>query len=237
MQSRSQVEPADTPSIDGIWKPVCGSLGSRSPALRSRASSTGFIIEDGRVINFESRPERFAGEAFAIDPEIVHFVEQPPRVAYRDCGKIVHHTFDFYTEKACGTRTFIAIKHSRRVDSSGIRRTIKLISEQIGRGAADEIALMTELDFSSNERFNAELAHEMKRFPIPTHDEHVRQITADIQGTVTVTDIVALSGLGAEGFRSIVRLIAGRFFQLADPTARIDYSARIRRETRSHTAS
>ncbi|WP_316206805.1 MULTISPECIES: hypothetical protein [unclassified Bradyrhizobium] len=211
-----------------IWKPTSPSLGSRHPALRSRYSSTGFMVEEGRVVNFESRPERFAGEAFAMDPAIAFILEQPPRVAYRDGGTVLHHTFDFYTEKACGTRTLTAIKHSRRVERSGIRRIVKLIAEQIGRRAADEIALMTELDFSASERFNAELAHEVKRFPVRAHDEHVRQVAAEIQGVVTVSDIVALSGLGAEGFRSIVRLIASQFFQLA-ADVRIDYGARIRR--------
>ncbi|MCC8944191.1 hypothetical protein H8A97_03515 [Bradyrhizobium sp. Arg62] len=212
-----------------IWKPTAPSLGSRQPALRSRYSSIGFMVEDGRVLNFESRPERFAGEAFAMDPTIEFVLEQPPRVAYRDGGRGLHHTFDFYTKKVCGTRTFTAIKHSRRVERSGIRRTIKLIAEQIGRGLADEIALLTELDFSATERFNAELAHEIKRDPVPAHDEHVRQIAAELQGVVTVSDVVAISGLAAEGFRSIVRLIASRFFQLAHPDTRIDYGAHIRR--------
>lgn len=212
-----------------LWKPTSPSLGSRQPALRSRYSSTGFIVESDRVLNFESRPERFAGEVFATDPKNRFILEQPPRIAYRDGGTVRHHTFDFYTETTDGSRTLIAIKHSRRLKSSGIWRTINLISEQVGRGAADQIALMTELDFSPNERFNAELAHESKRFPVAPYDAHVREITADIQGTITVGDVVALSELGAEGFRSLVRLIASRYFQLADPDARIDYGARIRR--------
>lgn len=220
--------PLPEPDRD-VWRPTALSLGSRMTQLRSRYSSTGFVVESGRVINFESRPERFAGEAFAMDPSIDFILEQPPRVAYRDGGTVLHHTFDFYTKMACGKRTLTAIKHSRRVERSGIRRTIKLIAEQIGRRAADEIALMTELDFSPSERFNAELAHEIKRFPVPANDDHVRQVAAEIQGVVTVSDIVVLSELGAEGFRSIVRLIASQFFQLADPNARIDYSARIRR--------
>jgi hypothetical protein len=232
MQLRSQLEfpGVGVPKIDDdIWKPVRASLGSREPALRSRYSSTGFFVEDERIVHFESRPEKFAGEAFALDRDVVSFVEQPPRVRYRDGAAWRHHIFDFYTVRRSGRRTFVAIKHSRRVERSGIRRTIKLISEQAGRGVADEIALMTELDFSPAERFNGELVHEMRRFPVPEHDLHVREVTADINGMVTVRDVVAISALGGAGFRAVVRLLADRFFQLADPESRIDYNARIRR--------
>jgi hypothetical protein len=233
MQLRSQVEFPGVgvpPKLDEvIWKPVRASLGSREPALRSRYSSTGFIVEDDQVVNFESRPEKFASEAFALDQDVVSFVEQPPRVGYRDGAAWRHHTFDFYTLRKSGRRTFVAIKHSRRVERSGIRRTIRLISEQAGRGVADEIALMTELDFSPAERFNSELVHETRRFHVPEHDLHVRQVAADILGVVTVRDIVAISELGGAGFRAVVRLVADRFFQLAEPDSRIDYDARIRR--------
>jgi hypothetical protein len=214
---------------DDIWKPVRASLGSREPALRSRYSSVGFFVEDDRIVNFESRVEKFAGEAVALDRDVVSFVEQPPRIRYRDGAAWRHHTFDFYTVRRSGRRTFVAIKHSRRVEPSGIRRIIRLISEQAGRGVADEIALMTELDFSPAERFNGELVHEMRRFPVPEHDLHVRQVAADILGVVTVRDIVAISGLGGAGFRSVVRLIADRYFELAEPDSRIDYDARVRR--------
>jgi hypothetical protein len=197
--------------------------------MRSRYSSTGFIVEDERIRNFESRPEKFASEAFALDRDVVSFVEQPPRVGYRDGTVWHHHTFDFYTLRKSGCRTFVAIKHSSGVERSGIRRIIRLISEQAGRDVADEIALMTELDFSPAERFNSELVHETRRFRVPEHDFHVRQVAADILGVVTVRDIVAISELGGCGFRAVVRLIADRFFQLAAPDNRIDYDARIRR--------
>jgi hypothetical protein len=63
------------------------------------------------------------------DRDVVSFVEQPPRVRYRDGAAWRHHTFDFYTVRRSGRRTFVAIKHSRRVERSGIRRTIRLISD------------------------------------------------------------------------------------------------------------
>lgn len=221
---------APLPEVDhDIWRPTRPSLGSREPALRSRAASTGFVVEDECVINFESRLERYAGEVFALDPEIANFVEQPPRISYRDGASLFHHTFDFLTVRATGRRTLVAIKHSRRVVSSGIRRVIGMIAEQAGRSVADEIALMTELDFSPNERFNAELSHEIRRHPVPEHDDHLRQVTAGVQGVVTVRDVVSLSGLGAYGFRAVVRLLAARFFLPAEKDCRIDYDARIRR--------
>lgn len=212
-----------------IWKPTRPSDGLLDPPLRSRSASTGFMVEDGRLIGFASRPEKYAGEAFSLDSDITHFVEQYPRVPYRDGKTIRHHTFDFYTVRKPGIRTCVAIKHSSRVEKSGIREVLKLIAAQAGRKVADEIVLMTEADFSRSARFNAELVHEVRRHPVPEHDDHVRQITAEIVGVVTIADVVKLSGLAAEGFRATVRLIADRYFRLADVDDRMDYHSRIRR--------
>lgn len=212
-----------------IWNPTALSLGSREPQLRSRYSSTGFIVHDDRVVTFESRLERFAAEVFALDPDILRFVEQPPRIAYRDGNTWAHHTFDFLTVRRPCTRTLVAIKHSSRVAASGIRQIIRSISEQAGRAVADEIVLLTERDFTAVERFNAELAHEVTRAPVPEHDEHVRQVSAEIYGSVIIRDVVALSGLGAFGFRAVVRLLAGRFFRLVEKDCRVEYDTRIRR--------
>ncbi|WP_441255782.1 hypothetical protein [Tardiphaga sp. 285_C5_N1_2] len=231
LRAQDEIPGVGTPlQIDEhIWTPARPSLGSRHPALRSRYSSTGFIVEDGRVVNFESRPERFAGEAFSMDPDISFFLEQPPKIGYWDDNRYHHHTFDYFTVRTSAIRTLTAIKHSSQVEQSGIRRILKLISEQAGRKSADEIALMTELDFSPSERFNAELVHETRRYCVPEHDERVRQATAAINGIVTIRDVVALSGLGGSGFRAVVRLIADRFFQLADRENRIELNAPIRR--------
>lgn len=212
-----------------IWKPTRPSQGLLDPPLRSRSASTGFMVEDGRLIGFASRPEKYAGEAFSLDTDVTHFVEQYPRVPYRDGKTIRHHTFDFYTVRTSGIRSCVAIKHSSRVERSGIREVLKQIAAQAGRKVADEVVLMTEADFTRNERFNAELVREIRRHPVPEHDNHVRQITAEIIGVVTIADVVKLSGLAAEGFRATVRLIADRFFRLADVDDRIDYHSRIRR--------
>jgi len=227
MQLRTQHPiPAGDPEI---WKPTRPSNGLLDAPLRSRSASTGFMIEDGRIVGFASRPEKFAGEAFALDFDVTHFVEQYPRVSYHDGKTIRHHTFDYYTVREPGIRACVAIKHSSRVEKSGIREVLKLIAEQAGRKIADEVVLMTEADFTRNERFNAELVHEIRRHPVPEHDNHVRRITAEIIGVVTIADVVKLSGLAAEGFRATVRLIADRYFRLADVDDRIDYHSRIRR--------
>jgi hypothetical protein len=231
MQLRTQhLIPTGGPGIDpDIWKPTRPSEGLLDPPLRSRSASTGFMIEDGRLIGFASRPEKYAGESFALDSDITHFVEQYPRVPYHDGKTIRHHTFDFYTVRTPGIRSCVAVKHSKRVEKSGIREVLKLIAAQAGRKVADEVVLMTEADFSRNQRFNSEMVHEIRRHPVPEHDNHIRQITAEIIGVVTIADVVKLSGLAAEGFRATVRLIADRFFRLADVDDRIDYHSRIRR--------
>jgi hypothetical protein len=88
---------------------------------------------------------------------------------------------------------------------------------------------MTEKDFSPSERHNAELVHETRRQPMLQHDDHVRKVTAEILGAVTIGDVVGMAGLGGDGFRAVVRLLADGYFRLSEGDARIDYPSRIYR--------
>ncbi|MET4085621.1 hypothetical protein [Bradyrhizobium sp. S3.5.5] len=229
LHTHPPVPSVDTAIDPEVWKPTRASDGLLDPPLRSRSASTGFIVEGGRLIGFASRPEKYAGEVFSLDSEIDYFVEQFPRVGYFDGASWRHHTFDYYVVRNPGIRTCVAIKHSSRVEKTGIRDTLKLIAEQAGKKTADEVVLMTEADFTKSQRFNAELVHEIRRHPVPEHDVHIRQIAAEIIGVVTIADVVKMSGLAANGFRATVRLVADRFFRLADADDRIDYDTRIRR--------
>ncbi len=214
---------------DDTWIPVKASSGLLDPPLRSRAASTGFIVEHGTLVGFASRPEMFAAYNFALDPNIESFREQYPRVAYRDAaGTWRQHTFDLFAVER-RRRKLVAIKHSRRVERSGIWDTLKLIAAQIGTSVGDDVVLMTEKDFSPNERFNAEVVHETRRHQMPQHDDLVRKVTAEILGTVTIRDVVSMTGLGGDAFRAVVRLLADGHFRMSDAGARIDYPTRIYR--------
>ena len=219
-----------------LWYPTGQSLGTRATAWRSRFATTGFLVEpdaDGndRVINFESRLEKYGIEAFAMDPAIATVIEQAPRVEYHDDdGECHHHTFDCLTIGTDGIRTAVALKHSKRAIRAGIYRTVRLIAGQIDRSVADRVVVMTELDFSPVERANAELVHEVRRHPVPAHDALVRAVAAEILGTVTVRAVAEATGLPlAEGFRAVVRVLADGGLRLADPASLIDHETSIRR--------
>lgn len=219
-----------------IWYPTGQSLGTRATAWRSRFATTGFLVEpdaDGndRVINFESRIEKYAIEALAMDPSIATVIEQAPCVEYYDHnGEFRRHTFDCLAIRTDGLRTASAIKHSKRAAKSGIYQTVRSIAEQIDRSIADRVVVMTELDFSPTERANAELIHETRRHPVPAHDALVRAVSADMLGNVTVRTIADATGLPlAEGFRAVVRVLADGNLRLTDPASLIDHETRIRR--------
>ncbi|UGV26996.1 hypothetical protein E0H22_15645 [Rhodopseudomonas boonkerdii] len=219
-----------------IWYPVGQSLGTRATAWRSRFATTGFLVEpdaDGndRVINFESRIEKYAIEALAMDPSIATVIEQAPCVEYYDHnGEWHRHTFDCLAIGTDGLRTAGAIKHSKRAAKSGIYETVRSIAAQIDRSIADRVVVMTELDFSSAERANAELVHEVRRHPVPAHDALVRGVVAEIIGSVTVRTIADASGLpAADGFRAVVRALADGVLRLSSPGSRIDHETRVRR--------
>lgn len=212
-----------------VWHPTAPSFGVRRTAWRSRFAATGFIVaadrNGDRVQNFESRPERFAGEAFVTDPDIARVVEQPLRASYSECGRRKHHTFDFLTVGVDGTRTLVAVKHSSRLVSSRIHDVVSYVASQNTRAIGDRIVVMTERDFSAAERFNAELIHEVRREPVLAHDAAMRAVVADIMGSVAIEALSASAGLSpSEGFRTAVRLIGAGRLRLSDKNHRIDHS-------------
>lgn len=209
-------------------KPPAKSLASRFPALKSRETCRGFAIAQNRVIHFESHLELIVLYMLVVLPETAKLIEQPDAVTYRDGDSVRRHTFDFLVITRDGRRKYVAVKPAARVERSGIKRTLGLIVAQLPPGSNVTVHLVTDADFSYADRYNATQAFDFCRFPIREHDELMGRLMSQVAGAVRIRDMVALSGLGAMGFRSVIRLIANRQLIPVKPNERITYDSLIR---------
>lgn len=207
--------------------PTNPSLASRHPALTSRGTCRGFAVYQNRLVVFESHLELMVFFLLTLRPETATVEDQPPAVAYMDGNTPRRHTFDFLVINHDGSRMYVAVKPVARVERSGINTTLRLIAAQLPPGTAT-VHLVTDADFSYADRYNATQAFDFLRFPVKEHDEAIAALAADMAGSVRISDLVEASGLGAMGFRAIVRLIVHRVLEPLNPRERITHESFIR---------
>lgn len=204
------------------------SLASRFPALKSRETCRGFAIVQNRVVHFESHLELMVLFMLALRMETAKLLEQPTAFTYRDGEVLRRHTFDFLVITRDGRNKYVAVKPAARVARSGIKRTLGLIVAQLPLNSNTSVHLVTDADFTYADRYNATQAFDFCRFPNKPHDETMATIASEIVGSARIADLVEFSGLGAEGFRSIVRLIVNGQLAAASPRERITYASLVR---------
>ncbi|MGM5049609.1 hypothetical protein AB8A20_12095 [Tardiphaga sp. 604_B6_N1_1] len=208
-------------------KPPKPSRASRSMALKSRGSCRGFAIFQNRVIVFESHLELMVFFMLTLRMQTATVEDQPDAVTYWDGETLRRHTFDFLVINHDGSRIYIAVKPAKRVERSGVKTTLRLIADQLPPGSPS-VRLITDADFSYADRYNATQAFDFLRFPVEEHDEAIAAMADDLVGAVRIADLVAASGLGAMGFRAIVRLIAHRVFEPVNRKERITNDTLVR---------
>lgn len=201
------------------FTPPSASTASRLPPLRSRGSSRGTIcnIKTNRTICYESAVERRAAYVFMARSDVADIWDQPPPVTFVGAdGKPHHHTFDFLVLMRDGSRTAVAVKPYEKADR--ISDTLERIAKQ-GAAAhmADRITLVTERDLPIWKVWNAEFIHSAMRERADGDDTLLREILTKIAGSVTIRDIVRLSGLSGRGFRAVARLLANGELILVHP--------------------
>jgi hypothetical protein len=196
-------------------------------ALKSRGSCRGFAIFQNRVIVFESHLELMVFFMLTLRMQTATVEDQPDAVTYWDGETLRGHTFDFLVINHDGSRIYIAVKPAKRVERSGVKTTLRLIADQLPPGSPS-VRLITDADFSYADRYNATQAFDFLRFPVEEHDQAIAAMADDLVGAVRIADLVAASGLGAMGFRAIVRLIAHRVFEPVNRKERITYDTLVR---------
>ena len=143
-----------------LWSPINPSVASRRPALRSRGSCRGWIIDPitNREIVFESSLERGLAEMLCARRDIRAVIDQPPAISYvTPDGRTHRHVFDFLATTTSGQRIAFAVKPEAKIGSSGIQHSVALIENQVGKTFADRYLIRTERHITRDRVFNARL--------------------------------------------------------------------------------
>lgn len=197
------------PQRSPFWRPPGSSVATRVPSRRSRFSARSSIVggAEPRRIYCEGGLEEKAAYVFTTHRDVADCREQPPAVKYTDeSGKIRKHTFDFLLLLKDGRRIAVEIKPEKFAPKW--RPIIRRVGAQMSCEFADAAVLLTEKDLHPDLVHNAMLVHAVRRDPPGVHDDRMRDLVDDINGSVRIGDLVAHSGLEGKGFRAIVRLIA-----------------------------
>ncbi|MDX7952926.1 TnsA endonuclease N-terminal domain-containing protein [Lichenihabitans sp. Uapishka_5] len=199
----------DKPDTEG-WRPPAASLSTRRISLRSKGSARPSIVcPKDRVIHCESDLERRVALCLLAHSSVVDLVEQPAPVAYTDHdGRTRTHTFDFIATLRDGNRLAVVVKPSTKVATQGTHRLLESLAKQVPASVATRFQVMTEKHVPADRLHDATLINSARLNSDPALDEKLRVIAAGIDGAVTIERLVEASGLGADAYRAVVRLIA-----------------------------
>lgn len=189
---------------------------TRKVAKGRRTHFTGqftFGPDEGRTMDIESHTELCTALVTIARPDVAGLENQVPFKWVKPNGKTATHHFDFRVLMADGSRRAIMVKSEYRRHQPEVQAELAQIAAQVTPDFADDVVIMTERDLDPVELFNAEMMHEMRR-PDPEADAIGRRIMNEMVTSVQIQDLVDAIGLGARGFRTIVRLIRSHELKL-----------------------
>lgn len=207
------------------FTPPLPSLASRNISLSARGSYRCTLVDhtNNRQIRCESRLERNVYMVILAHRDIESLHEQPPAVQYIDENGVVHeHTFDALVRMSDGTRIAIDVKPRQRVVLSGLPEVHRMIKTQVGSGFAHRYLIRTEDHAHPVDVANAELILRARRLSNHAADIAVRDLVEDLRGWCRFGDLIAISGVGANAFDALVRLIDEGVLAIRD-RVRISY--------------
>jgi hypothetical protein len=200
--------PTTTPAPDPVL-PAPSTADRQIPAA-SKGHFTGHLVcgpGAGRVVQVESHLEMQIALVLLgrVDTEML---EEQVAFGWTDArGRRKTHAFDFRLTRADGHVTAIAVKPTKFLRKNGFLDKMRLIAAQVTPDFADAVRVMTERDLDPVELHNAELFHGM-RHPDPEADAAAAAAIAPLIGAVPLAELADRIGLGARGFRALVRRIA-----------------------------
>ncbi|MBN2906681.1 MAG: hypothetical protein JXJ18_08235 [Rhodobacteraceae bacterium] len=202
----------------------------KAMAKGRREHFTGHFVfgpNEGKAMDFESNTEFRIALVVLARPGVVDLENQVP-FRWRDTtGKVHTHFFDFRASQKDGSRIAIMVKAAHRLKSERLRAELAAIAAQVTPDFADRVVIMTEKDLDPVELFNAEIVHEFRRSD-PVADAAARRAVQGLVGAARIEDLVETIGLGADGFRALVRLVGTRELELTE-AVRISHDAFVRR--------
>lgn len=185
----------------------------RRPANASRGHCTGHLMVGpwpGRVLHVESHLEMNWAHCLNAHPMTRVLREQVGFDWTDGAGKRRTHYFDLFVEQSDGRRIAYPVKPEARVNDRFMAEMTAVARQAKQTGLVDEVRLLTDADLDPVELSNARLGYGM-RVPDPEADHAAAAVVAALPGVVTLGDLVDRLGLGARGYRALIRLVrAGR---------------------------
>lgn len=163
-------------------------------------------LRKNRKIVYESALERDLAYILLAHPDVEDVRDQAIAIEYSG-GHRHKHTFDYVADRKSGRTTAIAVKPSRRVQSSGLAYDIELIRDQAPPGTADEYLIRTEAHITRVRADNARLIHRARRTRNEDDVAALAKIVATMRGATSISSLLATSLNNGHGFWAVICLI------------------------------
>lgn len=192
------------------WTPPLASVASRRPPKRSRGSFCGSFVNPrtNREVVFESTLERDLAYILLTTASVRDLRDQVGPIEYLDDNGLRRsHTLDFVAELKSGNRAAIAVKPARRVEASGIRRTLDQIRSQ-NNSVAEYFEACTGNHITTDRSSNARLMHRALRAKSNSDASMIMTFAATLRGAVTIRALLSSTRDDGDGFMAVAFLIA-----------------------------
>ena len=196
------------------FTPPGRSLATRDIPYRSKASFRYVVIaktpalSEPRAFHLESRLEAKVFFLAIADRSIFDIWEQPPAVTFRNFeGKIKRHVFDLLLTFKSGHKRAVAIKPFARVKNSNLTNDLKHIGRSLPKGFADDIALVTDRDFSKSNALNAERLHLAQKVRDIEADDILREFSCGLLDPISISELAQKTGLFGRCYNAVLRAI------------------------------
>lgn len=181
----------------------------------------------GSVINTDSLTEKRVAFVLQARADVVVLENQVLFTWGPEAGPEERHTFDFPATMTDGSRVEIMVKYDKKLSDEEFLAKSSRIASNATADFADRVTLMTENHLDPVAVHNATLLNAVRK-PDPDSDAIMRDMVSNLVGAAKIGDLIAHTGLGGRGFRSIARLIGAHELQLRD-RVRIDYDSHVMR--------
>lgn len=182
------------------------------PPARSRGSFRSSLVlrtkadDQDRVFYTHSRGERNCLLLYAAMSNVHDIWEQPNRLSYDSDGKIRHHTPDFLLTLICGKKVAVAYRPEERAKAE-YRRELRRLADQMPKGYADKLMLVTDRSFTREQAYNADLFHAFSKSPDPDADSALQDVLSTFIGHMSIENLCKLIGLVGRSFAAVVRAV------------------------------
>jgi hypothetical protein len=187
----------------------------------------------GQILRSASFAEYRTKMMALAERDTVDIVEQVgPLHWYDSAQKRCDHYVDAVVHKADGRKLGLSDKPYSRVTNELGDELRQVANDGYEKGVLDQLFLVTEFSRDPVKLFNAELFRGCRDADVQADDE-ARAVAAEIDGHITLRELVELIGMGPRGFRALVRLIYSEELVLVANT-KINHDAFVRLGGREH---